>query len=43
MLKAGAVKVLTKEKAVDELYECIKNAAALSLITLAIHRPTGSR
>ncbi len=28
MLKAGAVKVLTKEKAVDELYECIKNAAA---------------
>ena len=28
MLKAGAVKVLTKERAVDELYECIKNAAA---------------
>ena len=28
MLKAGAVKVLTKEKAVDELYDCIKNAAA---------------
>jgi len=28
MLKAGAIKVLTKERAVDELYECIKNAAA---------------
>jgi DNA-binding NarL/FixJ family response regulator len=28
MLRAGAVKVLTKEKAVDELYDCIKNAAA---------------
>src|SRR6476620_3477340 len=28
MLKAGAVQVLTKERAVDELYECIKNAAA---------------
>jgi DNA-binding NarL/FixJ family response regulator len=28
MLRAGAVKVLTKEKAVDELYACIKNAAA---------------
>jgi hypothetical protein len=28
MLKAGAVKVLTKDKAVDELYDCIKNAAA---------------
>ena len=28
MLKAGAVKVLTKERAVDELYDCIKNAAA---------------
>ena len=27
MLKAGAVKVLTKEKAVDELYDCIKQAA----------------
>ena len=28
MLKAGAVKVLTKEKAVDELYDAIKKAAA---------------
>ena len=28
MLRAGAVKVLTKERAVDELYDCIKNAAA---------------
>ena len=28
MLKAGAVKVLTKERAVDELYDCIKNIAA---------------
>lgn len=28
MLKAGAVKVLTKEKAVDELYDSIKQAAA---------------
>jgi DNA-binding NarL/FixJ family response regulator len=27
MLKAGAVKVLTKEKAVDELYDSIKNAS----------------
>jgi DNA-binding NarL/FixJ family response regulator len=27
MLKAGAVKVLTKERAVDELYEAIKTAA----------------
>ena len=27
MLKAGAVKVLTKERAVDELYESIKAAA----------------
>lgn len=27
MLKAGAVKVLTKEKAVDELYDSIKQAA----------------
>ena len=28
MLKAGAVEVLTKEKAVDELYDAIKKAAA---------------
>jgi DNA-binding NarL/FixJ family response regulator len=28
MLKAGAEKVLTKEKAVDELYDAIKKAAA---------------
>ena len=28
MLKAGADKVLTKEKAVDELYDAIKRAAA---------------
>ena len=28
MLKAGAVKVLTKEKAVDELYDSIREAAA---------------
>jgi DNA-binding NarL/FixJ family response regulator len=28
MLKAGAEKVLTKEKAVDELYDAIKRAAA---------------
>ena len=28
MLKAGAQKVLTKEKAVDELYDAIKRAAA---------------
>jgi DNA-binding NarL/FixJ family response regulator len=28
MLKAGATKVLTKEKAVDELYDSIKSAAA---------------
>jgi len=28
MLRAGAVKVLTKERAVDELYDCIKSAAA---------------
>jgi DNA-binding NarL/FixJ family response regulator len=28
MLKAGAVKVLTKERAVDELYDCIKKAAS---------------
>jgi len=27
MLKAGAAKVLTKEKAVDELYDSIKNAS----------------
>jgi DNA-binding NarL/FixJ family response regulator len=27
MLKAGAVKVLTKERAIDELYDCIKRAA----------------
>ncbi|HKY73465.1 MAG TPA: response regulator transcription factor [Nitrospira sp.] len=28
MLKAGAAKVLTKEKAVDDLYDSIKRAAA---------------
>jgi DNA-binding NarL/FixJ family response regulator len=28
MLKAGAVEVLTKENAVDELYDAIKKAAA---------------
>src|SRR5512134_1140525 len=28
MLKAGAVKVLTKEKAVDELYDAIKTVAS---------------
>jgi DNA-binding NarL/FixJ family response regulator len=28
MLKAGAITVLTKEKAVDELYDAIKRAAA---------------
>jgi DNA-binding NarL/FixJ family response regulator len=28
MLKAGAAKVLTKEKAVDDLYDSIKSAAA---------------
>jgi len=28
MLRAGAVKVLTKERAVDELYDCIKSSAA---------------
>jgi DNA-binding NarL/FixJ family response regulator len=27
MLQAGAIKVLTKEKAVDELYDAIKMAA----------------
>jgi DNA-binding NarL/FixJ family response regulator len=27
MLKAGAAEVLTKDRAVDELYDSIKNAA----------------